>query len=50
VLIPALFSVMNDIRMLIYKLKNGVWPTREEVEPATQIDTEMLKDAAEMGK
>jgi multidrug efflux pump subunit AcrB len=50
VLIPALFSIMNDIRMLIYKLKNGVWPTREEVEPATQIDTEMLEDAAEMGK
>ncbi len=47
VLIPALFSIINDIRLLIHKLKNGVWPSREEVEPATRIDTEMLEDAAE---
>jgi multidrug efflux pump subunit AcrB len=50
VLIPALFSIMNDIRMLLFKLKNGAWPTREGVEPATQIDAEMLEDAAEMSK
>ena len=38
VLIPGLFTILNDIRMLIYKTKHGTWPTREEVEPASRPD------------
>jgi multidrug efflux pump subunit AcrB len=34
VLIPSLLIIMNDLRLLIHRLWYGVWPTREEVEPA----------------
>jgi len=47
VLIPGLFAIMNDVRLLLFRIRRGVWPTREEVEPATQIDEEMLEDLAE---
>ena len=41
ILIPALFSILNDIRMFFHKMRRGAWPTREEVEPATHADTEL---------
>lgn len=34
VLIPSLLIIMNDLRLLWFKLWHGWWPTREEVEPA----------------
>ena len=34
VFIPCLMGVLNDFRRVRYALWNGVWPTREEVEPA----------------
>jgi multidrug efflux pump subunit AcrB len=36
VLIPSLLIIMNDFRLLVYRLWHGWWPTREEVEPATR--------------
>ncbi len=47
VLIPSLLIIMNDIRLLCFKLWHGWWPTREEVEPASRRgeDLKQQKDA-----
>ena len=47
VLIPSLLIIMNDLRLLFFKLWHGWWPTREEVEPASRRGTErkQQKDA-----
>lgn len=36
VLIPSLFTIVNDLRRLVIKLAGGQWPSREEVEPAAR--------------
>ncbi len=36
VLIPSLLVILNDMRRLVYKLRHKHWPTREQVEPATE--------------
>lgn len=33
-LIPALLGILSDFRCLVFRLWHGVWPTREEIEPA----------------
>ena len=38
VLIPSLLMIMNDFRLLVFKMWHGWWPTREEVEPAAKRD------------
>ena len=40
VLIPSLLTIMNDVRLLWFRLWHGFWPTREEVEPAAKRDVE----------
>ncbi|MBI1319314.1 MAG: MMPL family transporter [Candidatus Hydrogenedens sp.] len=44
VLIPCLLGILNDMRRLARRLRTGVWPTAEEVEPARQRE---LEDVAE---
>ncbi len=34
-LIPSLLGILNDLRRGLARLRTGVWPTEEEVEPAT---------------
>ena len=34
VLIPSMLAIVNDFRRAGVRLKTGIWPTREEVEPA----------------
>ncbi len=34
VLIPSLLAIVNDLRRVVVRLRTGLWPTREEVEPA----------------
>ncbi len=34
VLIPSLLAIVNDLRRVAVRLRTGLWPTREEVEPA----------------
>ncbi|MFC1523236.1 efflux RND transporter permease subunit [Thermodesulfobacteriota bacterium] len=34
-LIPSILVILNDLRRLTYKIRHGVWPTREFVEPAS---------------
>ncbi len=36
VLVPCFLVVLNDFRIVFYKYKNGFWPKREEVEPASK--------------
>lgn len=45
VLIPNLFMILNDLRRLVFKLKKGVLPTREQVEPATTRKVNLLESA-----
>ena len=33
-LIPSLLVILNDMRLLLHRIRYGNWPTREEVEPA----------------
>jgi multidrug efflux pump subunit AcrB len=46
VLIPSLLIIMNDFRLLVHRLWHGIWPTREEVEPASRrgVELEEQKD------
>lgn len=34
VLVPSLLVIFNDLRLLIYRVKTGSWPSRVDVEPA----------------
>ena len=34
VLVPSLLAILNDFRLLAFKLRQGFWPKRYEVEPA----------------
>ena len=36
VLIPSLLVILNDLRRVPVRLRTGVWPPRETVEPATR--------------
>jgi hypothetical protein len=35
VLIPNLYMIFNDFRRLVFRIKYGSFPSREEVEPST---------------
>ncbi|MBL0714003.1 MAG: efflux RND transporter permease subunit, partial [Desulfosarcina sp.] len=50
VLIPSLLVILNDLRRLVYKLCHHRWPTREQVEPATErkLHDENDRDSAGM--
>ncbi len=41
-LIPSLLVIVNDFRCMIYRLKHGIWPAREVVEPARNRKTDLL--------
>lgn len=34
VLIPSLMAILNDLRLVVHRLRHGRWPRRLEVEPA----------------
>lgn len=44
VLIPSLLAILNDFRLLIYRIKHGRWGTREEVEPAVSRQRDLIID------
>ncbi len=35
VLIPSLLAILNDLRLVVHRLRYGTWPKRVDVEPAT---------------
>jgi len=46
VLMPALFTILNDARRLAHRMLRGSWPTPEEVEPAARTAKEAANAAA----
>ena len=44
VLIPSLLAILNDLRLLMHRLKHGRWPRRLEVEPARNRHDDPLAD------
>ncbi|MCF8105628.1 MAG: efflux RND transporter permease subunit [Desulfohalobiaceae bacterium] len=34
VLIPSLLTILNDLRLVLFRIRRQTWPSREEVEPA----------------
>ena len=44
-LIPSLLVILNDFRCLMHRIKHGSWPTREQVEPATVRNVDLMSQA-----
>jgi len=44
VLVPSLLAILNDFRLLAFKLRHGFWPKRYEVEPARHRHSNPLED------
>ena len=44
VLIPSLLAILSDLRLLIHRLRYGVWPKRLDVEPARNRHDDPLAD------
>ena len=42
VLIPSLLAILNDLRLLVHRLKHGRWPRRLAVEPASRRHVDPL--------
>ena len=36
VLIPCVFAILNDFRLLAYRVMSGKWPKRNDLEPASR--------------
>jgi multidrug efflux pump subunit AcrB len=49
VLIPSLMVILNDLRRLYHRLRRGVWPTPEAVEPARDRKVDPLAEAPSTG-
>ena len=45
VLVPSLMVVLNDLRLLVYRFRNGYWPRRLSVEPASMRHEDPLVDS-----
>ena len=44
VLIPSLLAILNDLRLVVHRLKHGHWPKRLDVEPARNRHEDPLAD------
>ncbi|MCB2148567.1 MAG: efflux RND transporter permease subunit [Deltaproteobacteria bacterium] len=47
VLIPSLLAILNDLRLVVHRIKHGQWPKRLEVEPARNRHENPLADDLE---
>jgi len=41
-LIPSLLVILNDFRCIIHRIKHGIWPARERVEPARNRKADLM--------
>ena len=48
VLIPSLMAILNDLRLLSYRLHHGTWPRRVAVEPARNRKSKLNEAALEL--
>ncbi len=46
VLVPSLFAILSDFRLLIGRLRTGTWPRRVDVEPARDRHVDLMSDPA----
>lgn len=44
VLIPGLLAILNDLRLVVHRVRHGRWPRRLEVEPARDRHVDPLAD------
>lgn len=44
VLVPSLLALLSDLRLLVHRLRYGVWPKRIDVEPARNRHVDPLED------
>jgi multidrug efflux pump subunit AcrB len=44
VLVPSLLALLSDLRLLVHRLRYGVWPKRIDVEPARNRHVDPLVD------
>ncbi|MCP4680855.1 MAG: efflux RND transporter permease subunit [Desulfobacterales bacterium] len=49
VLIPSLLAILSDLRLLSHRRRHGIWPTREEVEPARDRKRDPLAEKPQTG-
>jgi Cu/Ag efflux pump CusA len=49
VLVPSLLVILNDFRLLAYRLRKGHWPKRVMVEPARDRHLDLMADSGETG-
>jgi hypothetical protein len=42
VLVPNLLAILNDLRLLLHRLRHGTWPRRVAVEPARDRKTDLV--------
>jgi multidrug efflux pump subunit AcrB len=47
ILIPGMLVILNDLRRVAFRLNQGDWPTREEVEPARLRKADLLGETPE---
>lgn len=47
ILVPSLFTILNDLRLLLHRLRKGYWPRRVEVEPARNRHLDLMADSPE---
>jgi hypothetical protein len=47
ILIPGMLVILNDCRRVAFRLNQGYWPTREEVEPARLRKADLLAETPE---
>ncbi|MGD9366408.1 MAG: efflux RND transporter permease subunit [Desulfobacteraceae bacterium] len=47
VLVPSLLTILNDLRLLVHRLRKGYWPRRVEVEPARDRHLDLMADSPE---
>ncbi len=44
VLVPSLLAILNDLRLVIHRLRKGHWPKRVDVEPARDRHVDLMAD------
>ncbi len=48
-LVPSLFTIVNDLRLLVHRIAKGRWPKRVDVEPARNRHLDLMVDRESAG-
>ncbi|MGD8386741.1 MAG: efflux RND transporter permease subunit [Desulfobacteraceae bacterium] len=50
VLIPSLLAILSDFRMILYRIRHGCWVAREELEPASLRNLDLMSMTEEQAR